>query len=212
MKKLQQNNLGIAEEDDIQVQTIQTRFVGQCDYLALRWPKAKHRHDNPRGIQVRFVNVPFTAQPGEISITMPDAALEFFRRIRSIDLGLADTSPVELRKLAEAKVDARIEKWSKAKTKRERWEAKMFDGGLWLAPPDAPRHKQLERQLADLRSNQARQRKVLRELRRLEWENSEEGNRVMSDRKIQQRRKRNQRRESAEKARKKKAKMPHGKR
>ena len=125
---------------------------------------------------------------------------------------LADTSPVELRKLAEAKVDARIEKWSKAKTKRERWEAKMFDGGLWLAPPDAPRHKQLERQLADLRSNQARQRKVLRELRRLEWENSEEGNRVMSDRKIQQRRKRNQRRESAEKARKKKAKMPHGKR
>ena len=49
-------------EDKIQQQTVQTRFVGQCDYLELRWPKPKHRHESPRGIRVRFVNVPFTAR------------------------------------------------------------------------------------------------------------------------------------------------------
>ena len=199
MKKLQKQNLAITEDDDIQVQTIQTRFVGQCDYLKLRWPKAKLPHTAPRGIQVRFVNVWFSASPNEVTVTVPFAALEFLRRIRSIDLDLADTSPSELRKLAEAKVDARIAKWRKAKTKLERRQVEVFDGGIWLAPLDAPRHKQVERQLADLSEEQARQRKVLRELRRLEWENSEEGKRVIMEREIEKRRKTNQKLKMQEK-------------
>lgn len=101
---------------------------------------------------------------GNVTVRIPMAIWEFIRRFKGLDFDLAKLSDAELRQEVERRVDATIDAYRNA--------SKRIQPLFWNA--DKPRNRQIRELYQRLDEARVWQRKVLRDIKRLEYRMSPE--------------------------------------